>query len=395
MGQAVKPIQDEMGLTNTEMSFVLMAFTLAYGIFEVPTGHWGDRVGSRRILARIVVWWSAFTMLTGACTGFLSLLFVRFLFGAGEAGAYPNMARIVDRWFARTERGRVQAWLLAGSLVGGSIAPFLAATLTSWLGWRWTFVCFGGVGVLWTIAFLRWFRDEPARHPSVNDAELRTIQAGRAIPDRHAAVVGSVPWRQVLANRNIWLLSTNIACMSFTSYLYFSWYPKYLQDARGLDFRTTGWLVSFVLGAGALGILLGGYLADRIGRASSRRWQGLVVDSLAALLLFASTLCDNPYAAVTCTSVSCLAMHAQQPVWWSSAIETSGKHVGALFGLMNGIGTIGAMSSQFFFGAFSDWRKSQGYVDRAQWDPAIVVCSMLLAVGAICWLFTDPAKRVD
>src|SRR5258708_495662 len=101
MGQAVKPIQDEMGLTNTEMSFVLMAFTLAYGIFEVPTGHWGDRIGSRRILARIVVWWSAFTMLTGACSGFLSLLFVRFLFGAGEAGAFPNMARIVDRWFAR------------------------------------------------------------------------------------------------------------------------------------------------------------------------------------------------------------------------------------------------------------------------------------------------------
>jgi hypothetical protein len=88
-------------------------------------------------------------------------------------------------------------------------------------------------------------------------------------------------------------------------------------------------------------------------------------------------------------------MHAQQPIWWSSAIETSGKHVGALFGLMNSLGTVGAMASQLFFGAFTDWRKSQGFLDRAQWDPAIVVCSALLAVGAICWIFTDPARRVD
>jgi sugar phosphate permease len=395
MGQAVKPIQDEMDLTNTQMSFVLMAFTLAYGIFEVPTGHWGDRIGSRRILKRIVWWWSAFTVLTGACTGFVSLLVVRFLFGAGEAGAYPNMARVVDRWFATKERGRVQGWLLAGSMVGGAVAPFLAAYLTSWIGWRWAFVVFGAVGIIWVVAFVRWFRDEPARHPCVNSAELEEILQDRVERQPIETIAESVPWRSVFANRNIWLLSVNISCMSFTSYLYFSWYPKYLQDGRNLDMRTTGWMVSIVLGAGALGILVGGYLADRLALASTRRWQGMAVDGLAAFSLLLSTQCDNPNLAVACTAFSCLAMHAQQPIWWSSAIETSGKHVGALFGLMNSLGTVGAMASQLFFGAFTDWRKSQGFLDRAQWDPAIAVCSALLGVGAICWIFTEPARRVD
>ena len=83
MSAALDPIQAELRLTNTEGGYVLMAFTLAYGLFEVPTGHWGDRIGSRRILKRIVLWWSAFTMLTGACVGYVSLVTTRFLFGAG------------------------------------------------------------------------------------------------------------------------------------------------------------------------------------------------------------------------------------------------------------------------------------------------------------------------
>jgi hypothetical protein len=148
----VKPIQDEMGLSNTQMALVLMAFTLAYGLFEVPTGHWGDRSGSRRVLARIVVWWSAFTALTGACTGFASLLLVRFLFGAGEAGAYPNAARVIARWFPPGERGRTQGLLMASGLVGGTAAQVLAGYLIGAWDWRWTFVAFGAVGVAWAAA---------------------------------------------------------------------------------------------------------------------------------------------------------------------------------------------------------------------------------------------------
>src|SRR3954452_9265064 len=129
MSAALDPIQAELGLTNTECSYVLMAFTLAYGVFEIPTGRWGDRIGGRRVLTRISLWWSVFTALTGACTGLWMLVAVRFLFGAGEAGAFPNMARVLSRWFPDEERGRAQGLLLAASSIGGAIAPFLAAVL--------------------------------------------------------------------------------------------------------------------------------------------------------------------------------------------------------------------------------------------------------------------------
>src|SRR3954462_2377812 len=146
MSAALDSIQSDLALTNTQGGYVLMAFTLAYGLFEIPTGRWGDRIGGRRVLTRISLWWSVFTALTGACTGLWTLLGVRFLFGAGEAGAFPNVARVLSRWVPDEERGRVQGVLLAASSIGGAVAPFLAAVLIQRIGWRWTFVAFGALG---------------------------------------------------------------------------------------------------------------------------------------------------------------------------------------------------------------------------------------------------------
>src|SRR4051812_47415614 len=161
MAQAVDDIQRDLGLTNTEVGVVAMAFTLAYGIFEIPTGRLGDRYGSRRVLTRIVVWWSAFTALTGACIGFHTLVLVRFLFGAGEAGALPNVARVISRWFPVGERGRVQGIILTAAQVGGMSAPVVAAYLIQTAGWRAAFATFGAVGVVWAVGFWWWFRDDP------------------------------------------------------------------------------------------------------------------------------------------------------------------------------------------------------------------------------------------
>src|SRR5262245_61124440 len=153
MSAALDSIQADLKLTNTQGSYVLMAFTLAYGLFEIPTGRWGDRIGGRAILTRISLWWSAFTALSGACTGLWMLVAVRFLFGAGEAGAFPNVARVLSRWFPDEERGRAQGALLAASSVGGAVAPYLATVLIQAIGWRWTFVVFGGVGAVWAFGF--------------------------------------------------------------------------------------------------------------------------------------------------------------------------------------------------------------------------------------------------
>jgi ACS family glucarate transporter-like MFS transporter len=395
MSQALKPIKDDLSLSNVDMSFIAMAFTVAYCLFEVPTGHWGDRVGARRVLTRIVVCWSVFTALTGACWGFWSLLAVRFLFGAGEAGAFPNAAGIVRRWFPLSERGRFQGFFLSASLVGGAASPYLAGWLIKSIGWQWTFAVFGAVGLLWVAVFAWWFRDHPSRHPAVNAAELAWI-GPETEPGRHDF---TVPWRAVAANRNIWLLGTITTLCAFNTYLYFTWYPAYLQEARGLTNYAAGEYAALVLAGGAVGTLLGGFAGDRINRASAnRRWLRRLwcacTLAMAAAFLVLSVQCAAALPSALFAAASLLTLQCQQAPWWSCAIEISGRHIGALFGLMNGVGGVGAVLSQYYVGAMADWYKALGYTGRAQWDPIFsAYCVALLAAGFF-WLFVDASRTV-
>src|SRR5688572_17097814 len=190
IGQAGTVMKRELGLSNSEWGLVGVAFQIAYAIFEPTTGHWGDRFGSRRVLIRIVLWWSLFTALTGLVwnfsyellpgiflNGFVLLLLIRFLFGAGEAGALPNVARVISGWFPPGKRGPPQALISTCAQIGGATAPFVAALFiqSPYIGWRWSFVIFGSLGVIWAWFFARWFRDDPAIHPHVNDAERQYI----------------------------------------------------------------------------------------------------------------------------------------------------------------------------------------------------------------------------
>lgn len=381
---ALGPMQAELGLSNTQASYVLMAFTLAYGLFEVPTGRWGDLLGARRVLTRISVWWSLFTALTGACTGLWSLVAVRFLFGAGEAGAFPNVARVMSRWFPDHERGRAQGVLLAASQVGGALAPFLAAVLILNIGWRWTFVTFASVGVVWAAGFWWWFRDDPATHPAVNAAEAEQI--GRR--ETASAVHAPIPWAAALRNPSVRLLSLIMACASFNSYIYFSWYPKYLGAARGIGPAEAGLMASMVLAFAALGTFSGGCILDRVVHAGSearRRWHGGTALFSASALLGCALLTKNPWLAALFTGLSCFAAQMTQTLWWSCAIGISGKHVGALFGLMNSVGVFGAMSSQFLVGAIADWLGAKGYSGRMQWDPMFYADMGVLLVACVLW----------
>src|SRR4051794_27621066 len=136
-------IMEDLHLSVLQMGVVFSAFTLAYSLFEIPSGWLGDVRGPRGVLTRIVLWWSAFTMLTGAATGYQSLKTIRFLFGAGEAGAFPNVARSFSRWFPIRERGRANGVLFLGSRLGGMLSAPIALLLIARWGWRASFVAFG------------------------------------------------------------------------------------------------------------------------------------------------------------------------------------------------------------------------------------------------------------
>jgi MFS family permease len=386
-GQANKPIRDELGLQNWQMSVIMMAFTLAYGLFEIPAGRLGDRFGSRAVLTRIVVWWSAFTALTGAGSGFLSLVVIRFLFGAGEAGAFPNAARVISRWFPVLQRGRVQGLMLTAAQVGATASPALAGQLIEAVGWRWTFVAFGAVGVVWAVGFWLWFRDDPAAHPGVDARELAIIRAGDTLA---VADPGPVPWGAVVRNRGVLVLSSLMILGAFFTYFFYSWFQTYLGDARGVQNVGSSWLASLVLGGSAVGVFVGGFVADRISRSAAdpvlaRRLLGVGCFFTAAACLFAGVRCDDPWAVAGCFAAAACVMHVTLPNWWSVAIPQCGRHVGAVFGLMNGMGVFGAMASQGFVGVFADWQKARGYTGRAQWDPVFDVYVLVLVLGGIAW----------
>jgi MFS family permease len=412
MGQATEPIQDEMGFSDTQMGVIAAAFTVAYGLFEVPTGRWGDRYGSRGVLVRIVLWWSAFTALTGAVplalrwmpwttiagmsTGFIMLITVRFLFGAGEAGALPNSARVLARWFPAPERGPAQGWLTMSSLVGAVLTPIIAQSLINQYGWKWTFAVFGAVGVVWAVPFWLWFRDDPGKHRGVNSAELTHITGGvsTAVVSAHYP---SIPWGLVLRNPNVWLLGFTISCSAFASYLYYSWYPKYLSAARGLSGDDGKWLTALVLTGGAVGCVCGGYLGRSVvRRTGDRRWSRKVLGSsglaLAAAGLAGSVQSDDPVLAALYTAFASFAAMITLATWWAVVTEITGPHLGALFGLMNSMGVLGAGASQLFFGWMSDRMAAMGHEGRDRYDPAFYVYSLVLLAGAVGWLFIDASR---
>ena len=421
ISQAATDMEAELGISHTQMGFVLAAFTVAYGLFEIPTGRLGDRFGSRGVLTRIVIWWSVFTMLTGCVwrfsldsgwhlglpgmswgvplvlNSFVVLLLIRFLFGAGEAGALPNTARVLARWFPATARGPAQGMINTAALLGGAVAPVAAQALIHSAGWRWAFVCFGSLGLVWAAAFCSWFRDDPALHAGVNDAERRRISAGSSPRQlTHEAI----PWRAVLASANVWLAGLVITCAAFCSYMYFSWYPTYLKKGRGVDDQQAGWLAGMVLLGGAVGGTLGGFLSDwLVRRTGSRKWGrrliGVAGLGSAAVALGLGVRCDQPVLAALLTALASFCANLHMAAWWGVATDISGKHVGSLFGLMNSLGVPGAVASQLYLGRFADWRISLGYTGRDAWDPGFFAYIVALTLGAFAWLFLDATVPVE
>ena len=263
-------IMRDLDLSKAQMSWVYSAFALAYAVFEIPTAAWADRVGTRNVLTRIVIWWSSFTMATATAFSHGSLLVIRFLFGIGEAGAWPTAARTFSRWIPRQERGTVQGIFFAGAHLAGGLTPSLVLCLLWYLNWRAIFILFGGFGFVWAACWHAWFRDDPAEHPQVNTAELSQIVAGREAGGRHSA--GWDYWRRLLSHRNIWALCLMYFPNSFAFYFCITWLPTYLQEKHGFAATALGILSGLPLVLSVVADLFGGVTTDwavaRFGAAS-------------------------------------------------------------------------------------------------------------------------------
>jgi predicted MFS family arabinose efflux permease len=326
-------IQQDLRLSADQWGWVLGAFILAYGLFEIPAGALGDRNGPRNVLTRIVIWWSAFTALTGAAFSFAPLVAIRFLFGAGEAGAYPNMAAVTARWFPVKERARAQGFIWGASRFGGALAPLLVVPLQAWIGWRQTFVVFGAIGVLWVIAWRVWY---PASEPATQ--RLHT----------------SAPYGRLLRAKQLWLIVVMYFCYAWGSWFFFAWFPVWLVKGAGFSESEMAVFSALPFVLGAAGNVAGGFLSDRMvaayGVKTARRLVGSSALVVSALLLLLMSLTRNHAAIVAFSSLGFGVADLMLPTAWALCLDVGGDHAGLVTGVMNSAGQFGGFVCSVLFG---------------------------------------------
>ncbi|MCU0354846.1 MAG: MFS transporter, partial [Cytophagales bacterium] len=328
MNVVSKYVKADLQLNNEQFGYVLGAFSLAYALFEIPTGILGDRIGPRRILTRVVLWWSAFTALTGTAFNLYYLIVIRFLFGAGEAGAYPNASIVISRWFPRVEVGRAQSVIWAGGRIGGALTPLLVIPLVHALGWRWAFVVLGAAGTVWAAAWYAWFRDNPLEKTAISVTERQHIETGRIV--KHGT--HRLPWQTIIRNPNLWILMLMCHLFFYAAYFFTNWSATYFQEGRGLSEEQTKNFISLSYFLGAFGCLLGGYVSDvlvkKYGLKTGRRTVGMAGLGLSSVFFLAAGLTQDSQQAGYLLAVCVLLKDLTLPVAFAVCVDIGRQNSG-------------------------------------------------------------------
>lgn len=372
---AGKRMMEDLSLDAAQFGWVHSVFILSYGLFQVPLGAWADRAGQRAVIAGIVIWWSVFTALTGLAGGFASLLVVRFLFGAGEAGAYPAMTGVVARWFPRGERAMAQGFIWGASRLGGALSPLLVVPIQQAYGWRAAFWVLAVAGIAWAGAWWGWFRNRPAEKAGVSAAELAEIgdEAVRGAGE-------ATPWGVLVRSGQFWTILGMYFFYVWGSWFYFTWMPTYLEKGRGFGEDEMKVYAALPFALGVVSNLLGGVMSDRL-----TRWRGarigrvwMVCGSLAvsSLCLLRVAFAEGKGEVVVFLVLGFGVMDLMLPAAWAICLDMGRAHAGAVSGAMNAAGSAGGF---FCATAF-------GYIVQRSGDynlPLVVIAGMLMVSAGL------------
>lgn len=389
ISQAAPQIRDALGLNDAQMGKVFAAFGLAYALCEIPGGRLGDWLGPRKVLMRVVLWWSFFTAATGWAWNFASLWVTRFMFGAGEAGCFPNLTKAFTLWLTKPERTRAQGIMWMSARWGGAFTPLLVVAAFSFLSWRSAFMLFGTLGIVWAVIFYFWFRDYPREHQGVNAAELELLKGNEANLASHARV----PWGRLIASPAVWLLWGQYFFMSYAWYFYITWLPTYLQEARGVPAKYAALLAGMPLFFGGIGCLVAGLLTGWLVRQSLsvtfvRRVLGVVGCAGASGLLLWSVYIKNPAWAMLAMGLSSFCNDLMMPGSWGACMDVGGRFAGTLSGSMNMMGNFGGMAGPIVVGLILQ------HTNR-NWEITFWLSSAIYFLGGLCWWIIDPVTPLE
>jgi MFS transporter, ACS family, glucarate transporter len=407
-------IQREFDFGPEAKGLLFSAFALAYAAFEVPSGWLGDVYGPRRTLIRIVIWWSLFTALTGSIyptpsypnIAIGALIAVRFLFGMGEAGAFPNIARAQSNWFPFKERGFAQGAVWMSGRFGGGVTSILVSALVysemkggdHVVHWRHAFWFFGLIGGAWCLAFWYWFRDRPEQNPNVNEAELALIRQGG---DLGAASHAGVPWMKLLGSKNLWFICVMYFCGSYAWYFNITWLPSYLNDVFGIN-ESSGWKYSILAGLplffGSAGCLVGGLLTDSFVRRTGnlkwgRRACGVLGHGLCGLCYLAAAYLHSPWLFVLAVATGTFWNDITMGASWASCLDIGGRYAGIVSGCMNTIGNLGGAVAGYTTAWILKVNALPGDPNRG-WHANILSFAAVYAVAVLMWSLFDASKPV-
>jgi ACS family glucarate transporter-like MFS transporter len=390
ISQAAPLIARDLGFDKAQMGTIFGAFLLSYGIFEIPGAWYGDLVGARKGLIRIVAGWSAFTALTGWAWSFSSMVVIRFLFGAGEAGCFPVITKSFRAWLLPQERTRAQSILWTAARWGGAFTPLIVVWVLRYMSWRASFVFFGSLGVIWALLFARWYRDNPQDHPQANEAEKALLKHA----DGQRTISHSVPWAKLLRSRSVWLLSLQYFFVSFSWYFYLTWLPTYLQEHHKLaPSEAAGYAVFPLLFCG-IGSLFCGFVSPRVTQWTgdinrTRKIMASAGFAGAGLFLALATQAHGVNATMAMMAAACFFNDQVIPHAWSSCMDIGGENAASsVAGTMNLMGNIAGTASSVLGGYIL--QRTHG-----NWNLFLAILAGVYFLGIFCWPFIESDKPLE
>ena len=379
---AAPTIQHDLGFSSTTMGFILGAFFWTYALMQLPFGWFADRVGERVSLSVAAVWWSTFTAMTALTAGFGSLLGCRLMLGAGEAGAYPSMAKVASKWFPRSERGLASSIFDSGSRIGAVAALPIVTSLIAAFSWRAAFVVTGTLGVVWVVVWLLLYR-EPDKHPKVSPEALAALRAEQTPPPPPGP---RIAWTSLFRYRTVWGMMIGFFSLNFTIYFFITWFPTYLVKARGFSLAELGTL-GLVPGLCAIPCgWLGGLVSDRLHRGgwslTRARKTCMVGGMLTSSVITLSAVAPNAYVALGFFAIAYGALAFAAASVWSlpGDVAPTPAHVASIGGIQNFASNLAGVVTATFTGVMLTLTSGSFVIP-------LVVAGGFCILGAAVYLF--------
>ncbi|HEY4259314.1 MAG TPA: MFS transporter [Schlesneria sp.] len=398
-------LQEAHELNNTEGGFITSLFYWTYAGGQIPSGVVIDLFGPHLFLGTSIVLWSIALIGFAVISSLYGVAGMRLVFGAAQAGGYPGLTKVTRVWFPLRTRTTVQGWVATTfGRAGGAMSPIILGTvLMGWCGLSWQVALgvMGLVGVIFGVAFLCLYRNSPADHPQVNDAERELIAEGGIVQ----SLRGTLPWSKAARSRSLLCFMVQQFLDAGSDLVFATLIGSYFLYRHNLDMKNVGWLSSLPLWGGALGGIAGGWLNDRLIRTTgSRRWSrsgiGFVGKIIGCVMLYIVSEQEGATAASIALMLAKFFSDWSQPTVWGTCTDLGGRCSATVFSIINTAGTIGGIVMPLVFGWVLDLNTTKTLVDGAyvktmDWGPLFLLVAAMYLASGIFWLLIDCTKSLD